>query len=112
MVVNPSCRQTTVASLVPHKSSHTVPHTLLLQYSTRPSVGMLPLTSLTSPVGPVCGKISIIVHDSENVAIYCVCIDVNLLSGHKHYSTHHIVIIGYTALQQDDFQLYQHATLE
>ena len=32
----PSCLQTTLASLLSQKSSHTVPHALLLQISTRP----------------------------------------------------------------------------
>ena len=47
---NPSCLHTTLASAVPQKSSHTVPHVLLMQTSTRPSLGVGPLTSLTSPV--------------------------------------------------------------
>ena len=33
----PSWLQATLASVVPHRSSHTVPHALLLQISTRPS---------------------------------------------------------------------------
>jgi len=33
---NPSCLQTTLASVLSQKSSHTVPHALLLQISTRP----------------------------------------------------------------------------
>jgi len=32
----PSCLQTTLASVLSQKSSHTVPHALLLQISTRP----------------------------------------------------------------------------
>ena len=46
----PSCRQTTVASVLLHKSSHTVPHTLFIQISTLPSFGMLPPASRNSPV--------------------------------------------------------------
>ncbi len=48
-VENPSCRQTTLASIKPHPLSHTVPHIFLLQTSTRPSRGVRPLTSLISP---------------------------------------------------------------
>ena len=39
---NPSCLQATRASLVPQKSSHTVPQTLLLHISTRPLVAVPP----------------------------------------------------------------------
>ena len=39
---NPSCLQATLASAAPHKSSHTVPQTLLLQISTRPCVVVPP----------------------------------------------------------------------
>ena len=46
---NPSCRQATLASGVPQKSSHTVPHTLLLHISTRPSLEFDPPRSLISP---------------------------------------------------------------
>ena len=46
---NSSCLQTTRASLSSQESSHTVPQVLLKQTSTRPSVGMSPSTSLTSP---------------------------------------------------------------
>ena len=46
---NPSCLQTTLASGAPHKSSHTVPQTLPLQNSTRPSLTLAPPTSLKSP---------------------------------------------------------------
>ena len=45
----PSCLQTTVASLTPQASSHTVPQVPLWQNSTRPSLSVLPPTSLTSP---------------------------------------------------------------
>ena len=44
----PSWLQTTVASWVPHKSSHTVPQVWFRHNSTRPSVGAVPPTSLTS----------------------------------------------------------------
>ena len=46
---NSSCLQTTRASLSSQESSHTVPQVLLKHTSTRPSVGMSPSTSLTSP---------------------------------------------------------------
>ena len=47
----PSCRQTTIASEWPQKSSHTVPHVLLLHNSTLPWVDDEPLpASLMSPV--------------------------------------------------------------
>ena len=46
---NPSCLQTTRASLVPQRSSHTVPHSLSIQTSTLPSVSFDPPTSLISP---------------------------------------------------------------
>ena len=46
---NPSCLHTTLASFLLHASSHTVPHWLLKQNSTRPSAALLPLTSCTSP---------------------------------------------------------------
>ena len=49
VVDNPSCLQTTVASALSHRSSQTVPHTLLWQYSTRPSKLVAPPTSLTAP---------------------------------------------------------------
>ena len=45
-----SCLQTTSASLISHESSHTVPHTPLEHSSTRPSIGVVPPTSLKSPV--------------------------------------------------------------
>ena len=38
----PSCRQTTWASVVLHPSSQTVPHSLLMYTSTRPSLPVLP----------------------------------------------------------------------
>ena len=46
----PSCRHTTVASVLLQESSHTVPHTLFIQISTLPSFGMLPPTNRTSSV--------------------------------------------------------------
>ena len=45
----PSCLQTTLASMLSHIWSHTVPHSSLRQISTRPSVLLAPPTSLTSP---------------------------------------------------------------
>ena len=48
MTENPSCLQTTWASVASHRSSHTVPQILLLQISTRPWV-LLPPWSLTAP---------------------------------------------------------------
>ena len=47
---NPSCLHTTTASLVFQESSQTVPHTLLLQISTRPSVMAVPPTSRKAPL--------------------------------------------------------------
>ena len=47
---NPSCLQTTTASLVLHESSQTVPQTLLLQISTRPSVAEVPPTNRSAPL--------------------------------------------------------------
>ena len=47
---NPSCLQTTWASIELHRSSHTVPHTPLTQTSTRPSRDEEPPTSLTEPL--------------------------------------------------------------
>ena len=49
VVMNPSCLQTTLASLLSHPSSHTVPHSLLIQISTLPSKGLKPPDNLTSP---------------------------------------------------------------
>ena len=46
----PSCRHTTVASVLLQPSSHTVPHTLFIQISTLPSFGTLPPTSRSWPV--------------------------------------------------------------
>ena len=46
VALNPSCLQATVASSVPQRSSHTVPQTLLLQTSTRPSLAFRPPRSL------------------------------------------------------------------
>lgn len=46
---NPSCRQTTLASLVDHDSSQTVPHVSFQQTSTLPSYMSDPPTSLMSP---------------------------------------------------------------
>lgn len=48
--LNPSCLQTTTASLALQKSSQTVPHTLLLQISTRPSVIAEPPTRRRTPL--------------------------------------------------------------
>ena len=45
----PSCLQVTLASNDDHKSSHTVPHMLKRQISTRPRSGRLPPTSLMLP---------------------------------------------------------------
>ena len=45
----PSCLQATLASGVPHESSHTVPHCMLLQISTLPSIEFDPTRSLMSP---------------------------------------------------------------
>lgn len=53
---NPSCLQTTFASVRPQPSSHTVPHSLLLQTSTRPSNTSLPPASLTSPCWQTVGQ--------------------------------------------------------
>ena len=47
---NPSCVHTTLASEVLQESSHTVPHALLLQISTRPSYWFVPPWSLMSPL--------------------------------------------------------------
>ena len=44
----PSCRQTTVESLMSQLLSHTEPHSPLRHISTRPSSGVKPSTSLTS----------------------------------------------------------------
>jgi hypothetical protein len=48
VVLNPSCLQTTWALAALHWLSHTVPHSLLLQISTRPLV-VLPPSSLMAP---------------------------------------------------------------
>ncbi len=50
VVEYPSCRHTTVASAEPQESSQTVPHSLLMQISILPSLGMLPPASRMSPV--------------------------------------------------------------
>ena len=47
-LVNPSCRQTTLAPLMSQPSSQTVPHWLLWKTSTRPSWSPVPPTSLTA----------------------------------------------------------------
>ena len=46
----PSCLQTTIASLISQKVSHMVPHAPLEHSSTRPSIVVVPFTSLKSPV--------------------------------------------------------------
>ncbi len=46
---SPSCLQTTPASVVSHIWSHTVPHSLLRQISTRPSRLLVPPIRRTSP---------------------------------------------------------------
>lgn len=54
---NPSCLQTTAASMLLHASSHTVPQALLLQTSTRPSLALEPPARRISPVvHPTCAK--------------------------------------------------------
>lgn len=50
VVGKPSCLQTTIACLISKAKSHTVPHAPLEQSSTRPSIAVVPPTSLTSPV--------------------------------------------------------------
>ena len=45
----PNCLHTTVASLVPHESSQTVPHDSFLHTSTRPSKLLDPPTRRTAP---------------------------------------------------------------
>ena len=49
VVGSPNCLQTTWASAVSQKSSQTVPQTLLLHISTRPSDDEDPPTSLRAP---------------------------------------------------------------
>lgn len=56
VAVNPSCLQTTWASAAPQMSSQTVPHSPLLQNSTRPSLAEAPPTSLRSPWLQIAGK--------------------------------------------------------
>lgn len=46
----PSCVQATPASMLPQRSSQTVPHACLLQISTLPSRALLPPWSLISPL--------------------------------------------------------------
>lgn len=50
LVEYPSCKHTTLASVLPQTSSHTVPHWLFTQISTLPSFSMLPPTSRSLPV--------------------------------------------------------------
>ena len=66
---NPSCLQATCASVVPHESSHTVPHWLLLQTSTRPSRAFVPPTSLMSPVAQTARKYLVIQHKCAVVSL-------------------------------------------
>jgi len=47
---NPSCLQATLASLVDHEPSHTVPHVSFQHTSTRPCLGTELPTSLRSPL--------------------------------------------------------------
>jgi len=47
---NPSCLQATLASLVDHKPSQTVPHVSFQHSSTRPCLGTSVPTSLRSPL--------------------------------------------------------------
>ena len=49
-LVNPSCLQTTVASLLSHWSSQTVPQWLAMHTSTLPSYARVPLTNRTDPL--------------------------------------------------------------
>lgn len=56
---NPSCLQTTLASLSSHPSSQTVPQVLPRQTSTRPSLPTSPLASLSPPSGQSGGHWSI-----------------------------------------------------
>ena len=49
VVAYPSCLQTTVASALFQRSSHTVPQALLMHTSTLPSYWVVPPTSWTSP---------------------------------------------------------------
>lgn len=67
---NPSWRHTTVASTALKASSHTVPHVLLLQTSTRPSRLLAPPTSLISPpMQPIlCTAVESTQHDMQRKA--------------------------------------------
>jgi len=66
---SPSWVQTTVASAVSHKSLQTVPHWLLKQISTRPSEGLCPSRSLTSPSEQGPKKCQLHLHHSLYVCI-------------------------------------------
>ena len=50
LTLYPSCLHTTLASLVSHPSSQTVPQTPLMQISTLPALGRGPLTKRTVPL--------------------------------------------------------------
>lgn len=71
----PNCRQTTVASLVLQKSSQTVPQTLLLHNSTRPSYSVEPPSSRRSPVVQDCPAIMI----NEYNVLSFVCVEMRKL---------------------------------
>ena len=70
---NPSCLQTTLASRLVHPSSHTVPHTLSMQISTRPSRVLRPDCSLTSPSVHSCLK------SGHLTPASCACVQVTSL---------------------------------
>ena len=82
-VLSPSCLQTTVASSTSHWLWHTVPHTPLLQYSTRPPIYILDLLlpeSLTDPLVQTSAIISVVIHENYHNSQCC------LSMVYKHYA--------------------------
>lgn len=100
---NPSCLHTTTASMLPQESSQTVPHTLLLQISTRPSVIAVPPTSRKAPFVVelhvwaaakimIMNTICIILHNIHSIANYShesngrhLCMHTLHSHGHSHH---------------------------
>ena len=92
MAEYPSCLQTTVASEVPQKSSHTVPQLWLRHSSTRPSVGAVPPTSLMS--------LSLQTAEKHNVTVSL------LLSSVKTVEKHNVTVIVISADCKDQYMFW------
>ena len=93
---NPSWRQTTLASLVSKKSSHTVPHWLLEHNSTLPWLKLPPPTSCTEPLvqAPDTTLISVGIGDMVIPRQLTACVIIYVIIGASLSEPHTYVRLG------------------